>query len=259
MKKLVVLLCVTALCAPVLADWQPNQGYKMHFPQLPDELGWDVNATQPLVLADDWMCTQSGPVTDIHFWGSWKHGIPGTIVNFVLSIHEDWPVGHPDNPNDYSMPGNTLWEAEVSDFAVVPIDPPAMEGWYDPQAGLVLPDDHQAYFQYNVRITDDLFWQEEGTIYWLNISAIVAEAPTMEWGWKSSVDHWNDDAVWGLWGVLAWVDMYEPPEFTQSLDLAFVITNNPIPAVSEWGLFVMTLLVLSAGTLVFRRFRAVAA
>ena len=32
-----------------------------------------------------------------------------------------------------------------------------------------------------------------------------------------------------------------------------------VPAVTEWGVFVMTLLVLSAGTIVFRRFRAVAA
>ena len=34
---------------------------------------------------------------------------------------------------------------------------------------------------------------------------------------------------------------------------------TPIPTVSEWGLAVMTLLVIGAGTIVFRRFRAVAA
>lgn len=36
-----------------LADWDITDGHKMHFPQLPDETGWAVNATQPLVLADD--------------------------------------------------------------------------------------------------------------------------------------------------------------------------------------------------------------
>jgi hypothetical protein len=37
-------------------DWQPGDPYKHHFPQLPDEEGWAVNATQPMVLAEDFMC-----------------------------------------------------------------------------------------------------------------------------------------------------------------------------------------------------------
>ncbi|MCJ7578787.1 MAG: hypothetical protein MUO91_10085, partial [candidate division Zixibacteria bacterium] len=48
----------------------PN--HKMHFPQLPDLEGWDVYAVYPKTLADDWKCSATGPVTDIHFWGSWK-------------------------------------------------------------------------------------------------------------------------------------------------------------------------------------------
>jgi len=27
---------------PVRADWDPGDGHKMHFPQLPDPEGWDV-------------------------------------------------------------------------------------------------------------------------------------------------------------------------------------------------------------------------
>jgi len=67
------------LATPVLADWQPGDGHKMHFPQLPDEDGWDVNASSGLCLADDWQCSQTGPVEDIHFWGSWMHGDVGQI------------------------------------------------------------------------------------------------------------------------------------------------------------------------------------
>ena len=26
-----------------MADWVPADGHKMHYPQLPDEAGWDVN------------------------------------------------------------------------------------------------------------------------------------------------------------------------------------------------------------------------
>lgn len=45
MKKLIALLCVLALGGPALADWQPGDGHKMHFPQLPDEDGWDVRSS----------------------------------------------------------------------------------------------------------------------------------------------------------------------------------------------------------------------
>ncbi|MGB7062239.1 MAG: hypothetical protein WBF13_07790 [Candidatus Zixiibacteriota bacterium] len=191
-------------------DWQPGDPHKMHYPQLPDEDGWDVNATQPLVLADDWECSEEGWVKDIHFWGSWKHGIEGTIVGFWLSIHSNIP--DPDGPGPgYSMPGQTLWELYVEDFDFTPIDPPTMEGWYDPSTGEVFPDDHQAYFQYNICLQEpDWFYQYQDTIYWLNISAIVLEYPDAVWGWKSSENHFMDDAVWAYWGELDWVEIYEP-------------------------------------------------
>ncbi len=206
------VVCLAAagwFVAPILADWVPGDGHKMHFPQLPDEAGWDVNATQPLILADDWQCSETGWVKDIHFWGSWKHGVEGQIQSFVLSIHEDIPAEQ--SPTGYSMPGATLWEQEITEFAAVPIDPPSMEGWYDPLTGEVIFDDHQAYFQYNVFLPEELwFWQEAGTIYWLNISAILVDPVNTQWGWKSTLDHWNDDAVWAEWGALSWVDLWEP-------------------------------------------------
>lgn len=75
MNRLIVGLAalglVLATGPPALADWVPGDGHKMHFPQMPDENGWDVKATDPLCLADDWMCSESGDVTDIHLWGSW--------------------------------------------------------------------------------------------------------------------------------------------------------------------------------------------
>ncbi|MDD4051949.1 MAG: dockerin type I domain-containing protein [candidate division Zixibacteria bacterium] len=231
MKKKILLLLTTVLLAgftfsPVVADWVPADGHKMHFPQLPDEAGWDVNATQPLVLADDWTCTETGPVKDIHFWGSWMHGVEGQIVQFVLSIHADIP--DPDGPGPlFSMPGPTMWEQEIPINMVIvqPIDPPTPEGWYDPSTGMFLAGDHQAYFQYNVFLPENMwFYQEQGMIYWLNISAIVADPTVTQWGWKSTQNHWMDDAVWATWGGLAWDDMFEPPMFVQSLDLSFVIT-----------------------------------
>ena len=262
MKKFVALLCVVALAGPVMADWgEDPDDHKMHFPQLPDEAGWDVMATYPIMLADDWECSQTGYVDDIHFWGSWLGGIEGTITAFEIQIFENIPA----TETLPSMPGARLWVAEVPFGAVqaVPIDPPSMEGWYNPSNGEVLPADHQAYFQYNIANIADPFLQHKDQIYWLAITAWVDG--TELWGWKSSLNHWEDDAFWGIqdapFGIPVWqAELYEPPDFVQSLDLAFVITGHtPIPAVSEWGLVVMALLGLTAGTVMYRKFRTVPA
>ncbi|MFQ5454008.1 MAG: hypothetical protein ACE5D6_07455, partial [Candidatus Zixiibacteriota bacterium] len=222
-----MLFAVTFLLpAMVLADWTDADGHKMHFPQHPDEAGWDVNATQPLILADDWECSETGWVQDVHFWGSWKNGLEGQIQMFVLSIHADIPADPPTIP--YSRPGQTLWEREITNFIPLPIDPPSMEGWYDPMTGEVIPDDHQAYFQYNVFLdTLDWFWQDSGVIYWLNISAIIADTVNTRWGWKSTQEHWNDDAVWALWGDLSWVEMYEPGGSSNPIQNDFMIGIDP--------------------------------
>ncbi len=205
--------------------WTPEDGHKMHYPQLPDEMGWDVNATAPIVLADDWMCSETGWVKDVHFWGSWMHGITGRIESFILSIHLDIPANPPEVP--YSRPGPVIWEREVTRFNPTPLDPPTPEGWYDPSQMLIFPDDHFNYFQYDIYLDSlDWFWQDEGTIYWLNISAILDPSIPGQWGWKSSIEHFNDDAVWAFLGEYFWVEMYEPPDFVQSLDLSFVITGG---------------------------------
>jgi hypothetical protein len=222
MRSLAILCLGAFLVAPVLADWDPGDGHKMHFPQLPDEEGWDVNATFPKVLADDWTCSGTGWVEDIHFWGSWRHGDEGFIQAFRLSIHENIP-GPP-----YSMPGEELWVWETPDFGVRPIDPPTQQGWYDPNTGEWNHPDHQAYFQYNIFLPPEMwFWQEEGTIYWLDISAFIEDPVNTHWGWKTSYLHWEDDAVYGDYPNFNWQELYDPLPPHESLDMAFVITPEP--------------------------------
>jgi hypothetical protein len=136
-----------------------------------------------------------------------------------------------------------------NDIQVVAIDPTPPQGWYDPDTGEYLPADHTTMYQYNITGIRDPFLQQIGTIYWLEI---CVETISGEWGWKSSQDHWEDDAVWRLGSP--WVDLYEPPLFTQSLDLAFVITEKRVPTVSQWGLIMLVLLLVGiAGVLIIRR------
>ena len=213
------------IVSSMLADWSPGDGHKMHYPQLPDETGWAVNATQPMILADDWRCSETGWIKDFHFWGAWKHQDEGQINYFVLSIHDDIPADQ--SPTGWSMPGNTLLEIDIIDWVAVPIDPPTLEGWYDPSTGEIIPEDHQAYWQYNVVLPEAAwFWQEEDTIYWFNISAIVQDPANTTWGWKSSINHFNDDAVWAQWGNLNWIEMYEPGP--PPLHNDFFITIDPL-------------------------------
>jgi hypothetical protein len=225
----------------------------MHFPQLPDLTGWDVRAMTPTMLADDWLCTASGPVLDIHFWGSWKQGLTGQITSFTINIYSDDPVGPggSDPVNTYSKPDLRLWEFDFDDFGVVPVDPPSMQGWYDPSIGQWNHPDHQNFFQYNIVDIQNPFPQVAGEIYWLGISANVLGG---QWGWKTADvnqypapftgQHFMDDAVWGdpLTGI-GWQELVDP-RFGNSLDLAFVITPEP-----------MTCVFLAAGGLILLRRR----
>ena len=194
-----ILLFVFALA---FADWDPGDGYKMHYPQLPDETGWNVKACEGKFLADDWLCTESGEVSDIHFWGSWKNGYEGVIHTFTIQIYSDIPAD-PQDPVSYSRPGDLLWSKTIPIEQVairhITPDPQKLEGWFDPPDN-ILPYDHDNYFQYNIVGITEPFVQEQGHIYWLSITADVAFDPTgiqPEWGWKSTLDHWNDDAVYG--------------------------------------------------------------
>jgi len=173
--------------------WTLADGSVMRNPQEPDPAGWDVYGVYPMVLGDDWLATETTPVKDIHFWGSWLNDIVGGIDSFNVTIREDIPAGV-DLP--YSHPGVTLWQRNVTNFCVLPFLPATLEGWYDPSSGSVISNNHNAYFQYDVELDEpDWFNQTGGTIYWLCITAYLTD-PFTFWGWKSTQNHFNDDAVW---------------------------------------------------------------
>jgi hypothetical protein len=218
----------SVVCGYVPCEWNPGNPYKMQYPQLPDTMGWDVMASTILMLADDWLCTESGFVTDIHFWGSWYGGVEGDMAQLNIRIYSDIPADQ--STSGYSMPGALLWEKYVlpHEFEAIPLSSQSLEGWYDPLLGLITEDDHNQYFQYNVCLDTNWLYQEEGTVYWLAIAAFTGNP---DWGWKSSQSHWNDNAVGNLWPPSdfdTWIEFTEPPAFSEPLDLAFVITNGEI-------------------------------
>ena len=227
MNKVTTILMLSAVlmfvAGPAAADWFPGDGHKMHYPQLPDPFGWDV-AFQPYggstPLADDWECTQTGPVDDIHFWVSWEYDEIGYIDHIVASIYSNNPMG----PNGWSEPEDLLWRQGFGgpEVNVIPYGD-GQQGWYDPCTGFVNYPDHFQYFQVNIVDILDPFVQEEGDIYWLALEVFTEFGNV---GWKTSQDHFMDDAVFKCQDTGVWVELRDP--FTgESLDLAFVITPEP--------------------------------
>jgi len=246
LKLLLVWVVVLSLSAApaALGDWNPGDPHKMHFPQLPDPQGWDVQLNNPHpyainFLADDWRCTESGWIDDIHFWVSWRLDLNQGIDQVRITIYDNIPVGPqghstPGN-NELSGPGEWSFEAEDGDFTVREYQT-GRQGWYDPRTGEFVPNDHTKCYQVNIdNITTKLdrsvcqpVWQEQGKIYWLAIRIIQKGSdPGHPIGWKTSQDHFMDDAVvMRHEGPNRWWEELHDPITGESLDLAFVITGD---------------------------------
>lgn len=229
MKRLMFLgLAACLWAASAQADW--NVGDPAKWVQLPQMVnGYDVLSIEGVyptslpvnkAVADDWMCMDPSPVTDIHVWGSWwmdQPPDPGSwIPTFKLTILADIPA----EPGVYSRPGKELWS--VVQQPTVRFWGLGMELFYDPNNILPISPETQVW-QYNFVLSEaDYFAQEQGTIYWLSVQALNPPVGHV-WGWKTSDNHWNDDATWRDF-QMEWNELRDPQEPTQSLDMAFVIT-----------------------------------
>jgi len=237
-----VLLMVLAPMAR--ADWV--SGMPAKWVQMPDlsPNGMDVNATYngPFpyvkVLADDFLCTQTGPITDVHIWGSWLNDIVDPNATFKLSIHADVPAG---SDATYSHPGQELWRAyfEPGQYLKRPWAT-ANEQFFEPNTNEIIGSDTQV-FQYNFNIDPAVAFVQQGDaakpqVYWLDVQAVTAMGTVF--GWKTSAIPTNfpslDDAVFGdadYWNTpVSWSELIDPRTGTgtgQSLNMAFVITPEP--------------------------------
>jgi hypothetical protein len=210
--------------------------------QLPDEspLGLDVADYQPFVLADDFQCTASGLITEIDFWGSWDHNVlpmggPSAVL-FTLSLHSDVPAG---GQPPWSHPADVLWMHTFGPGECVPeLSGSGDEGWLEPPDSYEPHADNQIWL-YSCPIPSSLWFQQaEGTIYWLDVQAIPMGGPGAAFfGWKTSLDHWNDDGVWSM-GMepidpASWYELRYPPGHPMagmSIDLAFQMWGQDCPA-----------------------------
>ena len=224
--------------------------------QPPDETqdGIDIRCDQdgafPRLLADDFNCVSTGPITKVIFWGSWMNDEKGEINKVHLSIHSDLSVDDPCNLEDYSMPKDLLWERnflanDINETSFATVDP--REWFWDPVAGDPSPTQYadQVIWKYEIPIARSEAFIQQGdpcnpVIYWLDISVDIDSSAAMpKFGWKTSSEHWNDDAVWSGDDGAHWNELRYPPEHPndyQSIDLSFVIiTGEKTPEDIKWS------------------------
>jgi GEVED domain-containing protein len=156
--------------------------------------GWDEISIygDSVIVADDWLCTNYNPVTEIHWWGSYllwdsypPEG-PGSPTGFHLGIWTDVPFSE-ENP--WSHPGELIWQYVTT-----------RESLNEQVAGLDYHTDvgnEDTVFEYTLILPEENWFYQLPTvgIYWLSISAIYEDTPTYIWGWLSREPNWNDAAV----------------------------------------------------------------
>jgi len=242
---------------PVWADWDPGDPYKMHAPQLPDPNGWDVSFVNG-PLGDDWLCTETGAVNDIHLWVSFRGDLapsPEGVVGGFVEIWDNVPAGV---DSEFSHPGIPLWgigfDTNMPNVTMRWYEQ-GEQRWLEPGSGTIPPlePDHFNTYQINISPISDViapFIQREGETYWL-VSHMFADDPAgpgpLEIGWKTSLTQYYDDAVYQSPLFPGWAPL-EDPFAGHSLDLAFVITSIPEPAT-------VVLLMIGAGVLAMQRRR----
>lgn len=223
LRELVVCLVFFMVSTTLRADWNEGGPHKMHHPQLPDANGWDVFCWPSQKIADDFLCREDGPITNIHLWVSWWNDQIGVITSIHLSIHSDIPMG----PAGYSIPNNPpLWTVDITKDFSVRWYGEGQQGWLEPP-DYFQPVNHTNIWQINITNIPDPFIQTSGTVYWLDVGIGTMGGFV---GWKTSTNHWNDDAVFETtmfpW---SWGELTNPMPPFESLDMAFVIDGGEPP------------------------------
>jgi hypothetical protein len=201
----------------------------------PNCICYELNAVTPNWLADDFLCTNAGPVTDIHLWGSWLNDQPDTNAWFTLSIFSDVPAGV---AGSFSQPGIMLWSDTFGpgQYLAQQVRYPDAEGFLDPVQGLLGMD--YVLWRYDFYITTNAayppFLQQGSpaapTNYWLAVSA-WSQLMTNFFGWKISTNHYGDAAVFSSTGPAGpWQIAYLPAGNSGNgglpCDMAFVLTTS---------------------------------
>ena len=230
--------CTTVDC-PVLddCDWEvEHRKWVQPFdPVLSGLHAHNDAAGNTIILADDWLC-EGGRVTDLHWWGNYEpSGVAPNLDYFHLSIHKDIADPDPCDPRSWSMPQEPPERVINAPFAQV-----------NETATGIFNSTGDMIYQYEY-ILDEPFIQEEGQVYWLDISAHSPDGTTI-WRWQEAArskwpdltidpaESWNSASV-PPWDPIRWPALpsheYDPND--RYSEMAFAITSDPrYPENTKW-------------------------
>src|ERR1041384_44404 len=260
---LAVLLLVLA-ATTAQADWPDNNTNLTKWVQGPDPTisGFDVlvgqgppgpAATQSIILANDFKCRKTGPITDIHLWTSW-FGLSGATtvppIPITLGIWSDVPAitNASGGILSNSHPGTLLWTNtfNAGQYKVRPWST-SDEHFWDPDPapqGVILGPDNMIW-QYNFYPPAVNTFTQTGSltapvVYWLSMTAVNPQTTGNGpfFGWKTSTNVVFDNSVFGHLDsagtpVGDWNELIDPTKPGRSLDLSFVVTTRSEENTSE--------------------------
>lgn len=163
------------------------------------QLGTDY---QGRFMADDFADKFTRPVVHLSWWGSYMDNnnaaVPpqAPVQRFLVAFEQDLPVGHPNNPYPYSIPGPVL-QWDVLTLTTGPLTPGS--GQFTEKLVPRPPGDplNEPLYQYNGELHFNRNFPEQAdTVYWLKITALVdlpAGTPVppppainaTKWGWHN--------------------------------------------------------------------------
>lgn len=192
------------------------------------------------IIADDWVCLDDQPVTDVHWWGSYWNWYepfpPDSPMGFHIGIWTDVPAGVDE---DFSHPGEMIWEwyAPLGEYT---------EDWVGCDFHSDWMEEPESCFYYTYVIPPGQWFYQpgDGEIYWISIAADYGYPPEYVWGWKTRerdpTSLAPDDAVrifdptapfigsiWGAGEPIWW------PEPDASWDTAFQLTTTGVESI-KW-------------------------
>jgi len=197
--------------------------------------GLDVWDSGPWVLGDDFVCTNTGPITDLHLWGSWINDRVDPNTTFWLGLYEDVPAG----PLGPSHPGNLKWEQTFGPGQYSQsLWGTGQEAFFDPGIpGITGPDSQVWYYCFyptNPPVQQGTVTQPK--VYWLLAYAQPSTLNGYQYGWKTTTNVQQDTSVFAPWAggpppaATPWIPIHTASGVP--LDLAFKITtatNTPPP------------------------------
>lgn len=235
LRTCIALFVCLALLPAAPAAAETIDDHKMHYPQDGDysNYGMAVNAVTPIRLADDFQCSESGPITTIHVDVSWRNDIfadTDTLAGVELAIRSSG-----------SVPGDELWSrwfgTEKFDLWTLGNNPNYLR-WFDPVTEETVANSHIAVNRLSFEIDpDDAFQQTAGEHYWLGVSLLMEEGASDEVGWSNTGDTrdeqdrvWGNGAVWWDEDDETWHRLEYPAGHSwagDKMDMGFVIVPEP--------------------------------